>query len=168
MVQFRPGSHVAELVTLLSFVGEFPFQSLDMLGSKRVYKALIVKLTRPERFRNSLTGENMTCRLFTLNGGDKSKTVRLYKQALPILKWVQPDAYPCYMDSFWNHHFPGGRQHLDRNHRVAEAAALCVRARLEARPYILPKLQNKEYCPSFHKSRPCICQETSSAFRIQS
>lgn len=143
MIQFRPGSHVAELVTLLSFAGEVPFQSLDMLGSKRVYKALIVKLTRPEKFRNSLTGENMTCRLFTLNGGGRSKTVRLYKQALPILKWVHPDAYPYYMDSFWNHHFPGNSQHLDRNHRVAEAAALCMRAGLEARPYILPKLQNK-------------------------
>ncbi len=159
MIQFRAGSHVSELVTLLSFVGEFPFQSLDMLGSKRVYKALIVKLTQPQRFRNSQTGEEMTCRLFTLNGGGRAKTVRLYKQALPILNWIHPDAYQYYMDSFWNHHFPGDNQHLDRNHRVAEAAALCMRSGLEVRPYILPKLQNKQILsivsrePSLYLSR---------------
>ena len=94
MIQFRPGRHVSELVTLLSFVGEFPFQHLDLLGSKRVYKALIVKLTDSEQFRNSQTGEEMACRLFTLNGGGRTKTGRLYKQALPILKWVHPGPYP--------------------------------------------------------------------------
>ena len=59
MTKFCPGSHVYELVTLLSFAGEYPFHSLDMLGSKRVYKALIVKLTQPEQFVNTQTGEQM-------------------------------------------------------------------------------------------------------------
>ncbi len=48
------------------------------------------------------------------------------------------------MDSFWEHHFPGDSAHLDRHHRVAEAAALCMRAGLEARPYLLPKLQKEK------------------------
>lgn len=143
MIQFRPGSHVSELVTLLSFVGEFPFQSLDLLGSKRVYKALVVKLTRLERFVNTQTGEQMVCRLFALTGSGKSKTVRLYKKSLHILEWVHPDAYAYYMRSFWEHHFPGDDAHLDRHHRVAEAAALCMRTGIEARPYLLPKLQNQ-------------------------
>lgn len=58
MVQFRPGSHVSKLAALLSFVGEFPFQSLGLLGSERVYKALVVKLCAPEVFRNTQT---MSC-----------------------------------------------------------------------------------------------------------
>lgn len=147
MTQFRPGSHVYELVTLLSFAGEYPFQSLDLLGSKRVCKALVVRLTQAERFRNSQTGEEMTCRLFTVNGVGRTKTVRLYKQALHILDWVHSGAYPYYMGSFWEHHFPGDGAHLDRHHRVAEAAALCMRAGLEARPYVLPPLQNEKVNP---------------------
>lgn len=142
MVQFRPGSHVSKLVALLSVVGEFPFQSLDLLGSKRVYKALIVKLCAPEEFRNTQTGDRLSCRLFTVTGSGRTKTVRFYKRALPILEWVHPGAYQYYMDSFWEHHFPGDMQHLDRNHRVAEAAAACMQAGMELRPYLLPKLQD--------------------------
>lgn len=78
MVQFRPGSHVLKIVTLLSFLGELPFQSLHLLGSGRVYKALIVRLTKPEQFINTQTGEEITRRLVTLTGSGKSKTVRLY------------------------------------------------------------------------------------------
>ena len=144
MIQFRPGSHVLEMVTLLSFLGEYPFQALELLGSERVYKALIVRLTSPERFRNSQTGEEMVCRLFTLTGSGRQKTVRLYKGALHIMEWVHPEAYQYYMDSFWNHHFPGDELHLDRHHRVAEAAACCMRAGMEIRPYLLPKLQNQQ------------------------
>lgn len=142
MVQFRPGSHVSKLVALLSFAGEFPFLSLGLLGSERVYKALVVKLSAPEVFRNTQTGDELSCRLFTVTGSGKAKTVRLYKRALPILEWVHEDAYRYYMGSFWEHHFPGDSQHLDRNHRVAEAAAVCMRAGMELRPYLLPRLQN--------------------------
>ncbi|WP_322201217.1 hypothetical protein [Acutalibacter intestini] len=142
MVQFRPGSHMSKLVALLSFAGEFPFLSLGLLGSERVYKALVVKLSAPEVFRNTQTGDELSCRLFTVTGSGKAKTVRLYKRALPILEWVHEDAYRYYMGSFWEHHFPGDSQHLDRNHRVAEAAAVCMRAGMELRPYLLPRLQN--------------------------
>ena len=92
MVQFRPGSHVSKLVALLSFVGEYPFWSLDLLGSERVYKALIVKLTQQEHFVNSQTGAEMDCRLFNLTGKGAAKSVRFYKRALPMLEWVHPGA----------------------------------------------------------------------------
>lgn len=59
----------------MSFVGEYPFWSLDLLGSERVYKALIVKLTQPEHFVNSQTGAEMDCRLFTLTGKGAAKGV---------------------------------------------------------------------------------------------
>lgn len=159
MVQFRPGSHVSKLAALLSFVGEFPFQSLGLLGSERVYKALVVKLCAPEVFRNTQTGDELTCRLFTVTGTGRTKTVRLYRKALPILEWVHPKAYSYYMDAFWEHHFPGDLQHLDRNHRVAEAAAACMRAGMELWPYLLPELQDKDIrsvvlkAPSLYLSR---------------
>lgn len=142
MVQFRPGSHVSKLVALLSFVGEFPFHSLDILGSERVYKALIVKLTQPEHFVNSQTGEEMDCRLFTVTGKAGAKSVRLYKRGLHMLEWVHPSAYPYYMDAFWEHHFPGDDSHRERHFRVAEAVGMFMRAGFETCPYLLPELQN--------------------------
>lgn len=142
MVHFRPGSQVWQLTTLLSFVGEFPFQSLSLLGSERVYKTLISKLTSVQTFRHFQTGTEMTCRLLTVSGKGSNKTIRLYKGALPILDWVHPDAYRYYMDTFWNHRFPGDTAHRERNHRVAETAVICMKAGVEARPYLLPKLQN--------------------------
>lgn len=144
MVHFRPGSQVWQLITLLSFTGEFPFRSLSLLGSERVYKALVSRLTVQQTVRNSHTGEEITCRLLTVSGKGSGKTVRLYKGALPILEWVHPDAHGYYMDAFWGHRFPGDASHRDRNHRVAETAAVCMRAGMEARPYLLPALQNRE------------------------
>lgn len=146
MVHFRPGSQAWQLITLLSFAGEFPYQSLSLLGSERVFRALVHKLTTPQTFRNSQTGTEFTCRLLTVSGKGSGKTIRLYKGALPILEWLGPDVYRHYMDAFWNHRFPGDVSHRERNHRVAEAAAVCMRSGMEARPYQLPKLQNLKIC----------------------
>lgn len=143
MVHFRPGSQAWQLITLLSFVGEFPYQSLSLLGSERVYKALVSRLTAVQTFRHFQSGAEITCRLLTVSGKGDSKTIRLYKGALPILDWVHPGAYGYYMEAFWNHRFPGDAAHRERNHRVAETAAICMKAGIEPRPYLLPKLQNE-------------------------
>lgn len=143
MIQFRPGSHVHRLVTLLSAVGEYPVRSVHLLGNERVYKAMIHKLTTRQLFRNSLTGTEMTCRLLTVTGAGADKSIRLYKAALPILEWIYPDALSFYLHAFWNHKFPGDASHRQRNHRVAEAAAMCMRSGIEILPYMLPVLQNR-------------------------
>lgn len=144
MVHFRPGSQVWQLITLLSFVGEFPFKSLSLLGSERVYKALISRLTTLQTIRNFNSGDEITCRLLTISGKGAGKTIRLYKGALPILEWLHPGVQGYYMDAFWGHRFPGDASHRDRNHRVAEAAAMFMKAGMEARPYLLSRLQNRE------------------------
>ena len=143
MVHFRPGSQAWQLITLLSVVGEFPFGSLSLLGSERVYKALVSRLTAVQTFRHFQSGAEITCKLLTVSGKGASKTIRLYKGALPILDWVHPGAYGYYMEAFWNHRFPGDAAHRERNHRVAETAAICMRAGIEPRPYLLPRLQNE-------------------------
>ena len=142
MIHIRPGSQTQTLIMLLSTVGEFPTRSLHLLGNERVYKALVHRLTSPETFRNSMTSEEMTVRLLTVTGKASGKTVRLYKAALPILEWIGGKDY--YLSSFWNHKFPGDAAHKERNHRVAEAVAMCMRAGVAYRPYLLPTLQNRE------------------------
>ena len=62
----------------------------------------------PQIIQNLQTETEMTCCLLTVAGKGSSKTVRLYKAALPILEWVHPAAYRYYMDTFWNHLLPRG------------------------------------------------------------
>lgn len=157
MIYFRPGSQVWQLVTLLSFAGEFPVRSLSLLGNARVYGTLIHRLTAPQTFCDSQTGTEMTCRLLTISGKGKTRSVRLYKGALPILDWLGPGTYRYYMDAFWEHRFPGDAAHRERNHRVAQAAALCLRAGIEVRPGQIPELQN-------HSIRKIVLE--SSAFYL--
>lgn len=143
MIHFRTGSHVHRLVTVLSYVGEYPAHSLYLLGKERVMKDLVHRLTMVQSFRNDETGEEYTCRLLTITGKGREKSIRFYKAGLVILDWIHPEAYGYYMHSYWNHKFPGDAAHRERHHRVAEAAALCMGAGLETCPYKLPGLQNK-------------------------
>lgn len=145
MIHIIPGSQVWQLITLLSFVGEYPHRSRQLLGNKDAYKILINQLTRPQTFLHTQTGTTMTCRLLSVSGKGNNKTIRLYKAALPILEWIEPKTKQYYLDAFRNHRFSGDKSHRERNHRIAEVAALCMRTGIEARPYRLPELQNNDF-----------------------
>ena len=166
MQYFRPGSQLQQLITMLSIVGEYPIRSLYLLGNERAYKALVHKLTTPETFRIPQTETELTTRLLTVTGKSSSRSVRFYKGALPILDWLHPDAYRYYMDAFWEHKFPGNAAHRDRNHRVAEAAAMCMRSGVECRPYMLPILQNRTITKRIPRCALLLsCQRTEEARR---
>lgn len=159
MLTIRPGSHTHNLLILLSYVGEIPSRSLQLLGNKKSWSALIQKLNQPQDIRLPDTNERLNCRLLTVNGKGKMKTIRLYKAALPILEKINPEAFSYYMEAFNQHHFSGDQQQIDRNHRVAEAVMMCLAADIETRQYVLPVLQNvKGYpvvpdCPCMYTGR---------------
>ena len=143
MIHFRPGSHTYDIVSVIGITGEFPYRSVRLFGNARTYKVLIGRLCEVQTFRDYNSGDEMTCRLLTVTGKSFGKTVRLYKTAIPILRWISPYAEENYLSASWNHGFPGDISHTERNHRVAEAAIMCIRAGIESRPYELPKLQNE-------------------------
>lgn len=143
MIHFRPGSHAYDIVSVIGITGEFPYRSVRLFGNARTYKVLIGRLCEVQTFRDYNSGDEMTCRLLTVTGKSFGKTVRLYKAAIPILKWISPYAEENYLSASWNHGFPGDISHTERNHRVAEAAIMCIRAGIESKPYELPKLQNE-------------------------
>ena len=159
MIYLRKGFYVYNLIALLSVIGEFPFRSLPLLGNERVLKALVKKLTTAQTFRRESSQTEMTCRLLTLTGKSNAKTIRLYKAAAPILDWIYPGAAAYHSNAFHNNHFSGDPSHRDRNHRVAEAAAVFMRAGAEIRPYALPRLQNADILsvvpsfPAFYTAR---------------
>ena len=143
MIYVRPGSQVHRLITILSVVGDFPIQSLGLLGNERVYKVLVNKLNTKQDFQNPETGEKFSCRLLNICGNGKWRSVRFFKGGLPILRWIGAEAY--YLNAFSGHDIPGDQDHRDRFHRVAEAVAMCMNADIEVRAYLLPKLQQNGY-----------------------
>lgn len=145
MVQFIPGSQAWQLITLLSIVGEYPLGSRHLLGNKAVFKNLVHKLNRPQTFCNIETGDTMTCRLLSVSGDDRNRNIRLCKVALPILEWVSPECQSYHLNSFRKHNFSSSVSHRERNHRIGEAVTMCMLAGIEARPFLLPELQNEAF-----------------------
>lgn len=145
MVQFIPGSQVWQLITLLSIVGEYPLGSRHLLGNKAVFKNLVHKLNRLQTFCNIETGDTMTCRLLSVSGDDRNRNIRLCKVALPILDWISPECQSYHLNSFRKHNFSSSVSHRERNHRIGEAVTMCMRAGIEARPFLLPELQNEAF-----------------------
>ena len=145
MVWFTPGSQVWQLITLLSIVGEYPLGSRHLLGNKAVFKNLVHKLNRPQTFCNTETGDTMTCRLLSVSGDDRNRNIRLCKVALPILEWISPECQSYHLNSFRKHNFSSSVSHRERNHRIGEAVTMCMRAGIEARPFLLPELQNEAF-----------------------
>ena len=145
MVHFTPGSQVWQLITLLSIVGEYPLGSRNLLGNKAVLKNLVHKLNRPQTFCNTETGDTMTCRLLSVSGDDRNRNIRLCKVALPILEWISPECRSYHLNSFRKHNFSSSVSHRERNHRIGEAVTMCMRAGIEARPFLLPELQNEAF-----------------------
>lgn len=154
MLYFRTGSQLHRLITLLSVAGEYPTNSLYLLGNERVYKDLVAQLTEGQTIRNIKKNKNLTLmQIVSVSGKGKAKTVRLFRGALPILEWLGAEEY--YMKTFRSHKFSGDAIHKERNHRVAEAIAMFMQAGYESRQYKLPKLQVGER-HEVEFSNPCF------------
>lgn len=143
MLTLRLGSQAFLLVSLLAVTGEFPLRSLHLLGNERVLRELVRRGSGRQVIRNSDGSAQIDTRLFQISGKGRDKSLRLYKGVLPVLDWLHPAAYRYYMGSFYGHRFPGDSSHRERNHRVAEAAAMFMRSGVEIRPYLLPVLQTE-------------------------
>ncbi|MDR1204343.1 MAG: hypothetical protein LBL26_02535 [Peptococcaceae bacterium] len=76
-----------------------------------------------------------------VKGRQDTRTVRLYRKAIPLLDELHSGLSARYMETFKRHNFSGDPFHIWRNHRVAEALAACMAAGVEVRPYVLPPLQ---------------------------
>ena len=81
MIYIREGSHTHTLLLLLAFVGEYPAKSLHLLGKERTWKVLVQKLTRTQEYCLSDTGKRCRCKLRTVSGKGKQKTIRLHASA---------------------------------------------------------------------------------------
>ncbi len=142
MFTLRVGSQAYNIVRLLAVVGEFPMNSVYLLGNARVYKRTITMLSVEQKFRNPKTGEILKTKLLNISGENTDRNIRLYIGALPILNWLGFLDY--YNAVFYEHAIPGNKAHKNRNHRIAEVYAMCMRAGIFFPPYVVPILQDEE------------------------
>ena len=119
MVTLRPGSHVWRLLTVLSAVGEFPAQSLRLLGSERSLEKLVHKLESPQEIRSQDGVVLGSYKLLTVSGRREKRTIRLCKGALPLLQSLHPAALGSYLAVYGAYRFSSNDAHVQRNHRVA-------------------------------------------------
>ena len=141
MITVRPDSRVYLLLTLLSYVGEFPLSSIHLLGSKEAWRKLIHQLSIQQTFRFPDMPERISCKLLLINGRGRTKSIRLSKSAVNILEQFKPDAAHYYTNYFLKHNHSGDEKRVERLHRVAEAVAFFRQAGYETCPYLLPPLQ---------------------------
>lgn len=158
MINFRTGSQLHRLITLLSVAGEYPTKSLYLLGNERAYKELVSHLIEQQTIRNPNTEKSITpMKVVNISGKGRSKKVRLYRGALPILEWI--NAHEYYAKTFRSHSFPGDAKHIERDFRVAESLAMFMGADYEFREYKLPPLKKSGRYqielahPSFYTAR---------------
>lgn len=141
MITLRLSSRTSDLLTLLSYVGEFPYSDLYLLGSKESWRKLLAKLSQQQEYRLSDSGERITCQLLKLSGKGKTKTIRMTKAAVSILERLNPDAAYYYTQTYLQYNPQGSALRIDRAHRVAEAIAFVRWAGIETNPCTLPQLQ---------------------------
>ena len=140
MLLFRPGSQLLRLLTVLAVTGEIPVSALHLFGNRHSMRDLITKLTVPQDYRNSETGNTLHCQLLTLIGKGASKSVRLLRSGLPMLDWIGARSY--HEAAFWTHNFPSDTTHREPLFRYAEAALMFMRAGAEIRPWEMPSLED--------------------------
>lgn len=141
MIYIRPDGYAFQLLQLLSVAGEFPLQSLPILGNSRTLRDLVRRLERKQEIRIGWNGHTYHAQLLSVSGKrGQARTVRLHKGGLPLLGELHPAAMDYYLSSFRNHAFSGKREDVERNHRVAEALGMMLASGIEMRPYALPLL----------------------------
>lgn len=169
MIIFNESVRAYKLVSLLSVVGEYPIASLGLLGNERGYKRLIREMSAKQTYRNSKTGEEVTCTALSILR-KSHHTIRLKLKALPLMEWVGGAEY--WQEAWGKNHWSGNESSIERHHRVAEVVAMMQRANIEYRPWKMPKLQTEKYLPdlitdsSFYISKEFKLKEQDDAKQI--
>ena len=145
MIYIRQCSLVYELLTFLSYVGEFPFGSIPLLGNYETYRKLISKLSQEQTYRIPGNSKTISGRLLNISGTKQLKTIRLSQKGVEVLSLVNPDAAFYYDRVYRKANLSSAASRIDRAHRLAETTALFRLAGVETSPYQLPSLQTESF-----------------------
>ena len=139
MIYLRPDTYLYRLLTLLTVVGEYPYRSLVLLGNRRVLTTLVRSMQQTQLIQVP-NASPVSCRILSVSGRGAYKTIRIHRSAFPLLCHLYPGALQTYLTVTRQHRFAGGPEHVGRNHRIAESAAMCMMAGIEIRPPLIAPL----------------------------
>lgn len=143
MIRIQQNTLAYEFLSILAYVGEFPYASIFLFGNKDVWRKLVSKLSQEQTYRVPNYSDRITGRLLNLSGEKKVRTIRLSQKGVFILSLVNPDAANYYARVFGNVHLSGAADRIDRSHRLAESVAFFRLVGIETCPFKLPTLQFK-------------------------
>ncbi len=89
---FKPGSQLYRLICLISVCGEFPVNSLHLLGNKRLYRRVVSECTIPVTIQNFETKETLFLpKIFNLAQFNANIKLKLnpFNPLTFGLKWVK-------------------------------------------------------------------------------
>lgn len=158
MIHIRQDSTVYEILTLLSYVAEFPYASIALLGSYETYRKAITKMGQDQTYRIPGNPQTITGRLLNISGGKDQKTIRLSQKGFEVLQLVNPEGGSYYGRVYGKAKISSSTERIERAHRLAESVAFFRLVGVETCPFILPKLQLKLFqrtvpnAPSFYTS----------------
>lgn len=128
MLLISRGSHAYKIIMLLLITGEFPFRSLGLLGNERMMKETAVRMTQVHVIHIKDREKTYRCKLINISGKSTLKTIRLNRAAFELIEDEMPELMPAYIADTYGHRFHGESHRIDRNHRIAEAITVCMRA----------------------------------------
>ena len=159
MLLIKRGGHAWNILMLLLITGEFPFRSLSLLGNERMLKATAVRMSDVHDIRFYDSDKTYRCRLITISGKSTWKTMRLCRSGFDLIADEMPELLTSYLEDTYGHRFHGEKRVTERNHRIAEASVMCMKAGIECRRHLVPALQKIEFKqidfhdPAFYSSK---------------
>ena len=145
MLLIKRGGHAWNILMLLLITGEFPFRSLSLLGNERMLKATAVRMSDVHDIRFYDSDKTYRCRLITISGKSTWKTMRLCRSGFDLIADEMPELLSSYLDDTYGHRFHGEKRVTERNHRIAEASVMCMKAGIECRRHLVTKGYFKIY-----------------------
>lgn len=141
MIYIRRDSIVYEVLTVLSYVAEFPYASIALLGNYETYRKTITKMGQEQTYRIPDHPQMITGRLLNISVSKDQKTIRLSQKGLEVLHLVNPDTGAYYTRVYGKAKISSSAERVDRAHRMAETVALFRLAGIETCPSRLPPIQ---------------------------
>ena len=159
MIIIKDGSHAKRIIKLLLCTGEFPYQSLGILGEIHSVKRAVKRMSEVHEVKTDSEKIEFFGKIVNISGKGQLKTIRLNAYAFGLVKSLFPEMMEHYQYHTRNHRFRGDSLSVERNHRVAEAIAMFLMAGVDLFSDRVPALETvstnrKEYMdPVFYHCR---------------
>lgn len=139
LLHINRGSPAVILLNCIAVAGEFPYNSLYLLGEYQTALRQVRAMKKPVELKMKGKEKKFYKKVIVVSGSKETKTIRLSKQGRDVLEYIS-----CYEDGYLEkvkNNISGKTSNVERNHRIAEIIAMMYLAHFEYRTKTLPRIQ---------------------------